>query len=263
MTTGATLQLLTDVQKDVRGGIRQVWLHRSDARARWAKANKLTMWHRRDAALDRLIKRYQQRGKAVPDGLRQHVHNMRGKHLRKWVVQQERQQRCVTEFFSRNPRTAEQQDNKKRQDVRITAAKLAAPPAVKKMQMALVGQALSGTDDGSAALLAYSRHIPAHTLQARSRTTAKADAGCTKPPATQQRKHNSAPRHLAQMQLTLTHTGLTAIMAPAHATGHKRMRRAEDCATRAPQTTRRTSAGRILLAHSPMPTSRRSSMLLG
>ena len=87
MKASKALLMLRQVQESIRVGIRDVWLQRNKARSDWVKAHKLTVWQRRNAALLQLLQRYKQRDLQVPSDLRQHVENMRGRRLKKWLEQ--------------------------------------------------------------------------------------------------------------------------------------------------------------------------------
>ena len=211
MRPGDALQLLTDVQVAMRLGIRDVWLCRNDARQKRLRALKQTIWHRRDAALTKLLERYRRRGEAAPDGTRRHVLNLKGKHLRRWLARQERDQRCVTEFFEHKPLTEELKERRKQRHRRITAMALGRQPCRSKTQTSLAGSlvAHSGDDTG---VLSFSRHVPAHTLPLAA------------PKAADNALPTAARRRSTQLRLALTNQGLSAVTPAPVFTGNKRRR---------------------------------------
>ena len=198
MKGGAVLQMLTSMQAAMRGGIRQVWLHRSNARARWAYDNKLTTWQRRDAALEALLRRYKQRDRDVPDGLRMDVLNMKGKRLRKWIALQENQQRCMTEVFTARPKTEADRQRKRRHDSRVTVARLTRQPTARRTQLVLAGTA-GAAADGMEAQLAFSRHTPAHALAGGRLQHVEPASAKRQDPCASAHQRNLAPRCLAQV----------------------------------------------------------------
>ena len=221
MRAGPVLQLLADVQSAMRQGIRKVWLHRNKARHKWIVEHKQTIWHRRDAALDKLLQRYKQRGEDIPDGMRLHVLNMKGKRLRKWLVQHESDQRCVTEFFKRLPAPDALCAQRKRQHTRIKTAALLSRTSNPTVQLSLVGS-LQTADVTSSSTLTFSRHLPAHTLPGHSgspRTLPQVRCGLK-----QRQAPCSASRKMQQMQIAVTaHGRLIATPAPV-LPGKKRRR---------------------------------------
>ena len=101
MKADEALQLLADLQTAMRRGIRDVWLSRNKERHKLMVANRQTVWHRRDATLEKLLQRYRRRGEEAPDGMERHVRNLKGNALRRWLAWHERDQHCVTEYFRR------------------------------------------------------------------------------------------------------------------------------------------------------------------
>ena len=163
LSAGNTLRLLTELQTAMRKGIRQVWLQRNKARQDWVRANSKSLWQRRDAALDKLMSKYKQRGLKAPAGMAQHVKNLRGKHLRKWIARQEQQQRSITEFFNREAVSRERKVAVAHRRAR-TAAVHSRSSQKRFTQSSLVGcpppQGAIGRNT-----LAFSQHLPAHALQ--------------------------------------------------------------------------------------------------
>jgi len=208
---GDALQLLVDVQNAMRHGIRDVWLCRNDARQKRIRELKQTVWHRRDAALAKLLDRYRRKGEAAPDGLKRHVLNLKGKHLKKWIARQERDQRCLTEFFMHKPLTVDQQEQRKRRHRRITAVALSRRPAVSKLQTSLVGT-LTGQTGGDSGALSFSRHLPAHALQPVAPKTASNSASTAK------------QKRSTQLRLAFTNQSLTVVTPTPVLLGNKRRR---------------------------------------
>ena len=209
MTNSGALQMLTDIQAAMRAGIRKVWLSRNDTRAKWAQLNKHTIWKRRDEALEQLVRRYKQRGRDIPDGLQQHVRNMRRSRLAKWVARQERQQRCLTEYFAAEPRTEEEQQHKRRHDAVINVARLTRRRTENRTQLVLTGNLNSSTDGSPGKCLAFSRHIPAHTptgapnINGKTAMAKRGVSGNASPLL-----HTSAPKCMAQMRIAPSSSGL-------------------------------------------------------
>ena len=219
LSAGDTLQLLTALQTAMRKGIRQVWLHRNKARQDWVRANKKSLWQRRDAALKALLHRYQQRGVEAPDGMAQHVKNLRGKGLRKWIAKQEQHQRSITEFFHRAATSQVEKRAAVRRRATVAAAHGASSPPC-FTQLSLVGCPPQG--DAGQHTLAFSRHLPAHALQDDSGPLRAAGPLKKKnaKPADRPLPSHGLQRKL-QMKLTCS-SGSLLLAAPPLCTGQKR-----------------------------------------
>jgi len=93
----------------------------------------------RHAALAKLLQWYRRRGEAAPDGVERHVLNMKGKALRRWLAQHERDQHCVTEYFRRQPIPEELRAQRKMRHTRTATAALSKAEVKPATQLLLVG----------------------------------------------------------------------------------------------------------------------------
>ena len=221
LRAGKSLQLLTDLQVAMRRGVRDVWLCRNKERQKIIVANRQTIWHRRDATLEKLLQRYKRRGEDAPDGMVRHVLNLKGSKLRRWLTRHECDQHCVTEFFRREPMPDDLRMQRKLRHARITTAALSRPQVKSATQLLLVGNLATG-EAGGTGTLSFSRHIPAHALTGE--TAAGPVASSLHAPPGCGTKRPSARRTATQLRIAPADSGLTLAHPPPLLLGTKRRR---------------------------------------